>query len=158
MSLKKSYVVFRCPNCGFYSLASRGQKTRLCVRCDKSLKIDRLEPRSVEGFEEARTLVNELNLKVGQTISPISHDSIKLPSAESSLKNTVAGRDRRKGLLRTFQEDILTKYSNRDVELAELFRECEKFDVPREYAEKLIGKLVRSGEAYRPREGWIRFL
>ena len=61
-------------------------------------------------------------------------------------------------MLRTFQEDILTKYSNKEVEVAELLRECEKFDIPREYAEKLMRELVSSGQAYRPREGWIMFL
>jgi len=158
MNPKKSYVVFKCPNCGFYSLAFEGQKTRLCVRCEKTVKIDHLYSRRIEGFEEARSLLSKLNLNVGQGSPSCSLSVIETTSMRERFGKNVTGRDRRKGSLRAFQEDVLAKYMKKEVEVSELLQECEKVGVPREYADKLIRELVGSGQAYHPRKGWIRFL
>jgi predicted RNA-binding Zn-ribbon protein involved in translation (DUF1610 family) len=158
MSHKKTYVVFRCPDCGFYSLAFERQKTRLCVRCGKTAKINHPYARKVEGFEEARRLVNELNTKASIGSQSNIHGSPRTILAEESLRRNETGKERRKGLLRTFQEDVLTRYTNREAEISELLLECEKAGIPRGYADKLIGELVSSGQAHYPRKGWIRFL
>jgi len=103
-------------------------------------------------------LVNKLNLKVGQGSLGDSLGSIEVTTMQESLGKNVTSKDRRKGLLRAFQEDVLAKYTKKEVEVSELLRECEKVGVPREYADKLIRELVGSGQAYRPRKGWIIFL
>lgn len=158
MSHKKIYVVFRCPDCGFYSLAFERQKTRLCVKCGKIIKIDHFHARRVEGFEETRKLINDLNMKAGPGNSSSLNSSPEVRLTEESLRKSETSKERRKGLLRTFQEDVLTRYRNRDTEVTELLLECEKAGIPREYADRLIGELVSGGQAYHPRKGWIRFL
>jgi hypothetical protein len=128
------------------------------MRCGKTVKIDYAHARRIEGSEEARTLVNELNLRVGQANRSASNSSIGSASTEVILGKVAADKDGRKGLLRTFQEDVLTKYAKKEVEVSELLRECEKAGIPSAYADKLVKQLVSSGQAYRPRIGWIRLL
>jgi DNA replicative helicase MCM subunit Mcm2 (Cdc46/Mcm family) len=128
------------------------------MRCEKTIRIDYTSVRSIEGFEDARRLVGELNLKVGQGNSKSSYGSVETAPMQEDARRNMATKVASKGLLRTFQEDVLAKYANKEVEVSELLRECEKVGVPNEYADKLIRKLLSSGQAYHPKEGWIRLL
>jgi DNA-directed RNA polymerase subunit RPC12/RpoP len=155
MSSKKAYIVFRCPSCGFYSLASPKQRTRLCVRCGKTVTLEDSYARRVESFKESQRLVGELNSR---------RDSETLDKTgrlqTMSTKNSMApdhAKTAGKGLLRTFRE-VTLRHINKQVDLSELLRECEINGIPRDYAQKLIKELVDSGQAYRPSEDRIIFL
>ncbi|WXG44820.1 MAG: DUF1922 domain-containing protein [Promethearchaeati archaeon SRVP18_Atabeyarchaeia-1] len=155
MSANKAYIVIRCPNCGFYSLASPGQKTRLCVRCGKTAKLGDSYARRAENFKEAQKLMGELNRKreseticetSGLQTMPYKSDPI-LDQAKTS----------NRGLLRTFRE-VLLRYADKEAEMTEFLEECEQHGIPREYAQKLIRELENSGQAYRPEKDKIRFI
>jgi DNA replicative helicase MCM subunit Mcm2 (Cdc46/Mcm family) len=149
----KAYLLVKCPNCGFYSIAPINQKTRLCVRCGKTITIDHFHSRRVEGFEDARRLLGELNSKVGTETKgePQSLQITKDYEGDHA-------HESRKGLLRTFREDVLPKFTNKDVEVSKILEECEKLGVTREYAQKLLKKLMEDGQAYQPKKDWIRLL
>lgn len=145
--------MIKCPNCGFYSIAPIKQKTRLCVRCGKTITIDHFHSRRVESFEDARRLLGELNSKVGTE----AEDKLQGLQITKDYERDYT-RESRKGLLRTFREDILPKFTNKDVEVSEILEECEKLGVTREYAQKLLNELMEHGQAYQPKKDWIRLL
>jgi Xaa-Pro aminopeptidase len=155
MSSSKAYVVFRCPNCGFYSLASPKQKTRLCVRCGKTITVGDSYPRIAENFKEAQKLVGELNSKRESESLHKPRQTQSIPLELNKMNDSV--KISNKGILKTFQEVVLG-HEGKEVELAELLRECEVHGISREYAGKLIEKLIDGGQAYRPEKGWIKFL
>jgi hypothetical protein len=155
MSSKRAYIVFRCPSCGFYSLASPKQRTRLCVRCGKTVTLEDSCARRAESFKEAQRLVGELNSRRDK--EPLDKtERLQTMSTKSGMEPDSAKRTG-KGLLRTFRE-VTLRYINKQVGLSELLRECEINGIPREYAQKLIKELVDSGQAYRPSEDRIIFL
>jgi ribosomal protein S27E len=156
MSTGKAYLLIKCPNCGFYNIAPIRQKTRLCARCGKTIQIDHLASKRAESFEDARGLLSELNSKVGIEANPKVQSVQIVPEAERQRNDYT--RQARKGLVRTFQEEILPRFINREVQLSEILKECEKLGFTREYAEKLLKKLIDGGQAYRPKKDWIRLL
>jgi DNA replicative helicase MCM subunit Mcm2 (Cdc46/Mcm family) len=42
--------------------------------------------------------------------------------------------------------------------VSKILEECEKLGVTREYAQKLLKKLMEDGQAYQPKKDWIRLL
>jgi hypothetical protein len=155
VSSKKAYIVFRCSNCGFYSLASLRQKTRLCVRCGKTMVLQDTYNRRASDFSEARRLVGQLNSERGsETLE--KNEGLRHSSTDSDLGIEPA-KPSSKGLLRTFQE-LTLKYTNKEVNLFELLGECETHGIPRQYAQKLIRALIDNGQAYRPGKDRISFL
>jgi DNA replicative helicase MCM subunit Mcm2 (Cdc46/Mcm family) len=128
----------------------------LCVRCGKTIIIDHFHSRKVENFEEARRVLGELNSKIGtETENRIKSERI---TAKSNVRTGDDSKQSRKGLLRTFREDVLPRFIDREVQLSEILDECEKFGVTRDYAEKLLKELTDSGQAYQPRKDWIKLL
>jgi len=157
MSHDKAYLLIKCPDCGSYNIAPVKQKTRLCVRCGKTVLIDHFGSRRVESFDDARKLLSELNSRTS------TEDGIGIQNIQANLETEKQRkedytRQSRKGLLRTFQEDILPKFVNRDVKSSEIVDECEKLGLAKDYVEKLLKKLIESGQAYQPRRDWIRLL
>lgn len=156
MSREKDYLLIRCQNCGSYSIAPVKQKTRLCVRCGKTITIDHFGSRKVGSFEEARKLLGELNAKLrSETSAEKQNIQISSNSKENPRDHT---RESSKGLLRTFREEILAKYTNKEVEVSKLLEECERLGLTRDYAQKLLRELMDSGQAYQSKKDWIKLL
>ena len=156
MSYDKAYLLVKCPNCGFYNIAPVKQKTRLCTKCGKTVSIDHFGSRRVESFEDARKLLSELNSRIDtEERNGIQSAHINLETGKQAVDYT---RESVKGLLRTFQEDVLPKFVNREVKSSDILDECEKLGFKRDYVEKLLKKLIDGGQAYQPRRDWIRLL
>jgi ribosomal protein S27E/DNA replicative helicase MCM subunit Mcm2 (Cdc46/Mcm family) len=152
----KAYLLVKCPSCGFYNIASARQKTRLCIRCGKTVLIDHFGSRRVESFDDARRLLSELNSRIG-TEERSGMQSIHT-NFETGKQVKEYTHESAKGLLRTFQEEVLPKFINREVKSSEILDECEKMGFKRDYVEKLLKKLIDGGQAYQPRRDWIRLL
>jgi ribosomal protein S27E len=156
MSHEKAYLLVKCPNCGFYNIAPAKQKTRLCIRCGKTVSIDHFGSRRVETIDDARRLLSELNSRIGtEERSGMQSAHINLETGKQVKDYT---RESIKGLLRTFHEEVLPKFINREVKSSEILDECEKLGFKRDYVEKLLKKLIDGGQAYQPRRDWIRLL
>jgi hypothetical protein len=156
MSREKAYLLIKCQNCGFYSLASVKQKTRLCARCGKTITIDHFRSRKVDNFEEARKILGELNSKL--RIETLAEEQNLQISSNSKAHSKDHIRESSKGLLRTFREDILPKFANKEVEVSKLLAECERLGLTREYAQKLLRELMDSGQAYQSKKDWVKIL
>jgi hypothetical protein len=130
----------------------------MCVRCGNRNKVDDSFPRVIQGFGEAHRLVKELNSEEVLDNTSTSKDPSKAALVNDGLKGNVIAKDRAKGLLRTFREDVLPKYLDKEVEESRLISECRNAGIPNAYAEKIIAESVENGLAYRPRKDWIRFL
>jgi ribosomal protein S27AE len=156
MSDKKTYLLIKCQGCGLYNIAPVKQKTRLCVRCGKTVHIDHFGSRRADSLADARRLLSELNSTMGPEASIKAQSAQITPATKKQIELYV--HQSRKGLLRTFQEDILPKFVNREVQLSEIERECEKLGFTREYIDKLLKKMIDGGQAYQPRKDWIRLL
>ena len=156
MSDKKAYLLIKCPSCGSYNIAPIKQKTRLCVRCGKTVQIDHLGSRRTDNLDDARRLLSELNSRIGtESSNKMQSDQIN-PTMKKPREDYT--HQSRKGMLRTFQEDILPKFVNREVPLSEIERECEKLGFTKEYTDKLLEKMIDGGQAYQPRKDWITLL
>jgi hypothetical protein len=156
MSREKAYLLVRCQNCGVYSIAPIKQKTRLCTRCGKTITIDHFGSRKVDNFEEARKLLGELNSKL-RTETLAEGQNIQISSnLEAHPKDHT--RESSKGLLRTFREEIMPKFMNKEVEVSQLIAECERLGLTREYAQKLLRELMDTGQAYQSKKDRIKLL
>ena len=156
MSFRKSYVLVRCPDCGFYGLAVHGHKTRLCVSCGKTIKIDYLHARKVDDLREAQRLLGESNAKLHEA-NPSRGELAKIDTSGSRGRVDPTTKST-KGLLRRFEEGVLARYMGREVELNEFLADCESQGVSAEYARKFLNQLVENGHVYSPRKDRIRFL
>jgi ribosomal protein S27E len=156
LNREKAYLLVRCQNCGFFSIARTNQKTRLCARCGKTIMIDRFQSRKVDDFEEARKLLGELNSKL-RTEALAERENTQIISNSQALPKDHT-RESSKGLLRTFREDILPKFMNKEVEVSQLVAECIRFGLTREYTQKLLKELLDSGQAYQSKKDWIKLL
>jgi DNA replicative helicase MCM subunit Mcm2 (Cdc46/Mcm family) len=156
MSDKKAYLLVKCPSCGFYNIAPIKQKTRLCVRCGKTVQIDHLGSRRTDNLDDARRLLSELNSRIG-TQANNKVQSAQINPATKKQREDYAHQSG-KGLLRTFQEDILPRFVNKEVQLSEIERECEKVGFTKEYIDKLLKRMIEGGQAYQPKKDWIRLL
>jgi hypothetical protein len=163
----KGFYIIRCPKCGRYTYAPIQQKTRLCVYCQRIIKVNPIQAQYVKNAETARTRV-----KLYQTgkhheefmrAVEESREEIKalIPKEEISLEKLgekvqpISSASGRRNIL----ESLLSKLARTTpVDLHVLEKESEKAGLQWEWVAKQLEGLIRSGYLICPRPWQIKLV
>jgi len=147
----KSYLIVRCKNCGRYTYAPKGQKTRLCVYCGKIIRVDEIGAKEFPDAESARRYVQLLNagyikLQTKNNVSEYIESNIDKKSEDIVEGVSLSYSQKQKRILQILSKGPIT--------LTRLLSEAEKYGVDEDSAKELIEKLNRDGLIYFPKP-WI---
>ncbi len=163
----KGFYIIRCPKCGRYTYAPIQQKTRLCVYCQRIIKVNPLHAQFVQNAETARTKVKLYQTgkyhKAFMRAVEESREEIKalIPKEEISLDklgeksqpvSTTSSR-------RTMLESLLSKLARPNpVDLHILEKESGKVGLEWSWVAEQLEGLIRSGHLICPRPWQIKLV
>jgi hypothetical protein len=164
---RKGFYVIRCSSCGRYTYAPIKQKTRLCVSCQRIIKVNPLNAVYVEEAGTARTRVKfyqtgkhhkEFMTAVEQSRDKVTAliptEKVELEQLEDSGPELHTASTRRRML-----EKILHRIArDTPVDLNMLEKESEKEGLPWEWVLHQLEKLIRAGHLICPKPWQVRLV
>ncbi|MBS7287474.1 MAG: transposase zinc-binding domain-containing protein [Candidatus Freyarchaeota archaeon] len=144
------YAVFKCPNCGCYTFAPASQKSRLCPRCGKIVKIDLLHAEIVGDARRASELVRARNAKVAP------------PELKKVLKEQLVEAERKPRREGARSSTLLVKVlvehcSGKEVTLDELERLCADCGLDNEWVKEKLPQLAMKGIVFFPSPWTVKY-
>jgi len=163
-SVRKKFVVFRCPVCGKFTYAPLGQKTRLCSFCGKIIRIDPRTAVITDDAKQASLLVKRYNLKGGEKsylealkaqkervldlIEEVEQPSEILPEEETSVSLSKARR----------MFVMLRERCSNPINIDELGKLCKKYGLEWDWVREQLELLAKEGTVIFPRPWLLQYI
>lgn len=147
------YIIIRCPFCRRYTYAPKGQKTRLCAYCGRTIRIREWKI-EVSNPKEARAYVVALNTGKEDIEKMMSAKKVDISRylKDSNSRNNEKGESlASKSKLARLIEAI----KSGEHTINEILKICEQNGLSREWVIKNIEKLEREGKIYYPQPGIV---